>query len=188
MDTLIENLLVNGPSGPSVDPFAAAFQLASQPNYLGSPVVVSGIVQQIIDAAVGYFNGKGDFNGVWDMIWTLSNEIATGDGYTRIPEWHVPDQIGKALVRYLNVLHIDLFKDDLEYFLSEALMAVFFKTRDLLVGFASDLSEDREARLGMQLQALHDWAVSVFLGTNVVLSPDMTLADFGWGVDRPTAG
>lgn len=177
---LIDGLLVNGPTGPRTDPMAEMLMQASQPNYLGSPSVVSGLIQQIMEAAVAYFKAETNFNAVWDLIRNIGKEVATGEEYVRIPGWHAPKGLGKALVKFMGVRPEEVFADDLAYFLSEALMAVFLKARDLLNGFAEDRIAQWNPDALERLNELHHWAVQVFLGTNELEHPGLTLGHFRW--------
>lgn len=177
---LIDGLLVNGPTGPATDPFAAMLEQASQPNYLGSPSVVSGLIQQVLEAAIAYFKGEANFNAVWDLIWTMGQEIASGDEYVRMPGWHAPQGLGQALVRFMGVRPEEIFADDLDYFLSEAMMALFLKARDMLNDFADDPAAEWNPHALEQLNQLHHWIVQVFLGTNELEHPGLTLSQFRW--------
>lgn len=181
---LINELLVNGPTSPRTDPFAEMLNLASQPNYLGSPSVVSSLMQQVLEAAVAYFKGETNFNAVWDLISNMGQEIATGEKYVRLPGWHTPQGLGKALVRLMGVRPDQHSADNLGYFVSEALMALFLKAHDML----GDIADDPHARWNPdaleQLNKLHHWTTQVFLGTNELEHPGVTLSDFRW---RPVA-
>lgn len=177
---LIDGWLVNGPTGPGTDPFAEMLTQAAQPNYLGSPEVVSGVIHQVMEAAVGYVKGDTNFNAVWDMIWNIAQEIAEGEEYIRLPGWHTPDGLGKALVKFMGVPPEEIFAADFDYFLSEALMALFLKARDLLLSFAEDPVAQWNPHALEQLNQLHQWTVQVFLGTNELLHPGVTLSDFRW--------
>ncbi|WP_051294630.1 NUDIX hydrolase [Gemmobacter nectariphilus] len=181
---LIGGLLVNGPTGPRTDPFAEMLIQASQPNYLGSPSVVFGLIQRVMEAAVAYFKGETNFNAVWDLIWNMAQEIASGDDYVRMSGWHTPQCLGQALVRFMGVRPEEIFADDLDYFVSEALMALFLKARDLLNDFADDPVAQWNPHALEQLNQLHYWAVQVFLGTNELEHSSLTLAEFRW---RPVA-
>jgi len=176
---LIEGLFATDPTASS-DPFATALEQASQPNYLGSPSVVLGIIQQVIEAAVVYFKGHASFNSVWDLIWILGQEIATGDTYVRMPAWHTPQGLGQALVKFMGVKQEEIFANDLAYFLSEALMAVFLKALDLLNDFGDDPAAEWNPHALEQLNRLHNWVADVFLGTNEVNHPGVSLSHFRW--------
>ena len=180
IENLINGLLVNGPSGPRADPFVEMLTQAAQPNYLGSPQVVFGIIQQVMEAAVGYFKGETNFNAVWDLIWNMGQEIAEGEEYVRMRGWHTPQNLGTALVKFMGVRPEDMFADDLDYFLSEALMALFLTARDLLRSFAEDPVAQWNPHALEQLNWLHHWTVQVFLGTNELEHPGVTLSDFHW--------
>jgi hypothetical protein len=97
-----------------------------------------------------------------------------------MPGWHTPQHLGKALVKFMGVQPEEIFADDLEYFLSEALMALFLTARDLLRGFADDPLAEWNPHALEQLNMLHQWTNQVFLGTNEIEHPGVTLSDFRW--------
>jgi hypothetical protein len=145
---------------------------------------VSGIIQPLIEAAIGYVKGETDFNAVRDLIFSTAREIASGDAHVRMPGWHGPHGLGRALVRFMGVRPEEMFADDLGYVLSEALMALFLTLRDMLRGFTEDPDARWDPHALEQLKQLHDWSVQVFLGTNERQHPGVTLSDFRW---RPVA-
>lgn len=177
---LIDDLLVNVRSENGVDPLSSALLLATQPNYLGSPDVVSSLIEKVIQISVAYTNGDTNFNAVWNLIWELSQSIAESDEYVRMPAWHTSDALGGALVKFMGVNAEALFADNLDYFVSEALAALFLQVRDLLRGFLKDPKAQWNPDALKQLNQLHQWAVQVFLGTNEIASPNTTLASFEW--------
>lgn len=177
---LIDGWLVNGPSGPSSEPFAQMLEQAQAPNYLGSPLVVSGVIQQVIEAAIAHFKGDTNFNAVFDMAMSLAEEISTGESYVRLPGWYTPEGIGRALMTYMGVCNEALFAEDLDYFVCEAFMALFLKVGDLMNGFMQDTQAQWNPHGLEQLNRLHEWAVQVFLGTNGIQSPGVSLNDFQW--------
>ena len=97
-----------------------------------------------------------------------------------MPGWHTPQNLGTALVKFMGVRPEDMFADDLDYFLSEALMALFLTARDLLRSFAEDPVAQWNPHALEQLNRLHHWTVQVFLGTNELEHPGVTLSDFHW--------
>lgn len=177
---IIDNLLLAKPVSPHVDQLASALAQASQPNYLGSPKVVSELIETVVASAVGYHKGETNFNAVWDQVWHLSQEISTGDEYIRIAGWHTAQELGRALVKYCGVRHEDLFAGDLDYYVSEALMKLFLKCLDLLRDFHADPNAVWNPHGLQQLNSLHEWYVTVFLGTNALYSPEVLLSDFVW--------
>jgi hypothetical protein len=177
---LINGLLVNDPDDSQTYPTIEALRLAAQPNYLGSPEVVSGVIQTVIEAAVAHSKGDISFNAVWGLIWDTSQEIATGEGYVRMPGWHTPQALGKALANTFGIRAEEIFADDLDYFVSEALILLFLKARDLLAAFTADPAAEWNPHALTQLNALHNWATTVFPGTDQIASPGVTLAHFQW--------
>lgn len=178
---LMDDLFINSPDEPWVDGFAAAFEIAAQPNYLGSPAVVSAILQQVINSAIAYARRDGgDFNGSWNTVWELSGEISSGENYIRIGGWHTPASLGVALAKAFRFWQEDLFKDDLQYFVSEALMVLFLKVRDFALSSFAAHGDNWKADTDAEIQGLRDWATAVFLGTNDLLYPGKNIDDFIW--------
>lgn len=161
-------------------PFGGALALAAQPNYLGSPKVVSGLIQTVVENAIAHAQGKNNFNAVWDVVWDMSNEIVAGEEYKHIPGWHTLACLGEALLKAFRIMPEPALADDLQYPVSEALMTVYFKVRELLLAFAADPAAEWERHALPQINALHQWAVTVFLGTNDLLSPGIDIEDFRW--------
>lgn len=163
-------------------PFAHALALAEQPNYLGAPAVVAKLLRRVVNLAIDHFKGTQNFNGVWGQIWDLSAEITAGDRYLHVPGWHAPEALGAALQRYFHIPADPLLADDLQYPLSEVLMAIFLQTRDLLNGYVADPQAEWHEHAVPRLNGLIDWAVTVFLGTNDMHAPGVTVADFTWKI------
>lgn len=161
-------------------PFGGALALAVQPNYLGSPKVVSSLIQTVVQSAIQHSQGKNNFNGVWNVVWRLSGEIAEGDAYVRMPGWHTPSNLGQALLKAFRIMPEPLSNDDLQYHVSEALMSIYLKVRELLVAFSAHPAAEWERHALPQINALHHWAVTVFLGTNDLMSPGIDVEDFRW--------
>lgn len=176
----MDDLFVHAPDGPTTDAFVEAMAQAVLPNYLGSPAVVSGLMEEVVNVAISYVRGESDFNGSWNTMFELSLEVATGDKYVRMPDWHTPAALGKHLVRTFAVKDEPYFADDLSFFVSEAFMTLFLKVRDLLLAFEADPAAEWEAHALPQINALHQWATTAFLGTDVLDGAGLTLANFAW--------
>ncbi len=174
----LDHLFVSSPDEPYKDGFLEALAVAMQPNYLGSPPVVSGLLQEVIDASTGYYRGEWDFNGAWNLIWNMAQEISTGPEYVRMEGWHTPQALGKALVKAFGVRDEPFFADDLSYFVSEALSALFMKVRDLLVELGASPKAEWEPSVLTRIEDLRDWSTAVFIGTGDVLHPGRTVGDF----------
>jgi 8-oxo-dGTP pyrophosphatase MutT (NUDIX family) len=157
--------------------------LAAESNYLGSPTVVLTIVRQIIDLSFKHFKGRIDFFTVWEDIHIEVLSLTFDDdlfGYTLDPNWHQPDGIGRALLKHFQLRPADDLADKMDYLWTEALMALFLKTRDLLIANTADEFATWDEQLPPPIAALHDWAVSVLLGTNVLFDADRVIGDFSW--------
>lgn len=183
---LIDGLFIHAPDAKPVDHLAEAFMQLAQPNYLGSPAVVREFLQPVIAAAIVYAKGEANFNGVWDLVWNSAQEFAAGEIYTRIPAWHTAAALGQNLYRCFHLQREPLFANDLDYPVSEALMALFLKVRDMALAFEADANADWQTHALPRLNALHEWAVTVFLGTNDLLHSGVTLKDFKWARVDPS--
>jgi hypothetical protein len=161
-----------------VDHFAAAFTAAAAPNYLGSPAVVAEILGSVLLVAIAYAKGEESFNGAWNVMFELATQIAESDNYVRMPSWHTPAALGKHLVAVLGVRDEEHFADDLSYFVSEAFMLLFLKTLELIRDNPSEAGQEIHFMASPWIEEIHEWAATVFLGTNGVVAPGRTLSDF----------
>lgn len=169
---------VEADGAPAV--FEDALALAEQSNYLGSPIVMTELIGAVINAAIDNFKETACFNEVWDLIWNMSNEIATGERYIHVPGWYTPERLGAALKRYFHVVDECTDGGDLQQLISEALMVVFLQARELLNDFIFDPSAEWHKHAVPQLVGLRAWSVSAFLGVNEDTDPGVTVADFLW--------
>ncbi|MCE6959880.1 hypothetical protein LAZ40_12685 [Cereibacter sphaeroides] len=63
-------------------------------------------------------------------------------------------------------------------------MALFLKIRGMVMAFEEDPAAEWNPRALTLINALHEWAVTVFLGTNDLLDPETTINDFAWTARR----
>ncbi|MCE6967286.1 NUDIX domain-containing protein [Cereibacter sphaeroides] len=166
--------------GPPPSFLSEGMNLAMQPNYLGSPKVVSGLLQTVIEAAIAFVKHETSLIRVWQTVWILGQQVATGDEFVRMPGWHTPQGLGEWLCQYFALHREPIFAEDLAYPVSEALMALVLKVRDMVMAFEEDPAAEWNPHALTQINALHEWAVTVFLGTNDLLNPGKTIDDFGW--------
>ena len=158
-----------------------AEEFAYQLNYLGSPVIASALVLEIIELSHAHFKGEINFQSAWEHVWvevsclTVRPEVV---GYSLDHVWHHPDGIGRALLKYFQLRSKDDLADDMAHLWTEALMALFLKTRDLLNTYGADPLATWDEQFPPQIGAFHDWAVSVILGTNVVFHSNRVIDDF----------
>ncbi|WP_096787632.1 hypothetical protein [Rhodobacter sp. CZR27] len=177
---VIDGLFVLSPDERPLDSFAEAFKALAQPNYLGSPAVVSSLLHTVIEAAIAFGKREMSFTVVWDAVWTLSQEIASGEQYVRIPGWHTAGALGQRLCQCFAIPREPLFDGDLDHPVCEALMALFLKVRDMVLALEADPAATWNPHAPTRINALHDRAVTVFLGTSDLLHPSRTIDDFGW--------
>lgn len=174
---LIDDLFIHGEDAAPVDHIVELFSVLDQPNYLGSPVVVRELLQAMFTEAVLFAKGESSYAGLQEALAITAHHFARDESYTRITGWHCVEGLGRTLIR-LFLIHEP--PEALEGVILEALFALFLKARDLVLAFESDPAADWHSHALPQLNALHEWAVTVFLGSSDVLHPGMTLADFAW--------
>lgn len=176
---LIDSLLVNGPTEPTADGFVAALTAATQPNYLGSPEVVSGLIQRVISARVDHAGKAISHEDEARIRHEVCNAFCDdAAGFTRIPGWHNREALGSAVVAAFDLDPSYCEGEDLYFVVSEAMAALSQHVRHLLKDFTADSGATWERNALPQLNDIHRFVVSVFLGTNDVAFPDRSLKDF----------
>lgn len=175
---MMDDLFILADDGPGVDHFAAAFLAAAAPNYLGSPAVVAEILGSVLSVAIAYAKGEESFNGAWYTMFELATQMAEGDDYVRMPGWHTPAALGKHLVAVMGVQDEEQFADDLSYHVSEAFMLLFLTVLQLIRDNPSEPGQEVHIIASPWIEELHEWATTVFLGTNDVVAPGRTISDF----------
>jgi 8-oxo-dGTP pyrophosphatase MutT (NUDIX family) len=174
----IDELLVNRRTKPQEDGFAAAIALATQPNYLGSPDVVSSLIQRVIVAIVE--RSKNMF-GTFDEVCRAFCE--DGTEYTRMPDWHTRAALGEALIRFFDLDPNDCKAETLQYVIMEAFASLSIHISHMRKALEADSKAKWDPDGLAQLTRLHQFTSTVFLGTNGVAFRDRTLADFVWKTD-----
>ena len=178
LDEMLEYHLLQPLEEPEVDGFVKAMSLALQPKYLGSPAVLSALVKEVIDVAIRAVADEAtedDFDlAVRKVISAFTDDDA---GYTRMPGWHNAEHVGSYVKKYLIG---DDHGEDLAEILSEGMFALIAKLQEMLFSFLKDPAANWEEHAVVQLNALHQFVVTVLLGTNTVVSGEKTLSDFYW--------
>lgn len=176
----------------------AAFEMTMKPNYLGSPDVVSALVGEYLQACINSWN----WSNLEECLLIKENSnlevfrkvrrIFSGKNpeYTLIGTWHSKEELGAALIKYCELDSTDCVDESFGYIVSEALSAID-ETVQRLLEQAYYLNEDEleeaeclpysEESLGLattHIQELHQFLVTVFMGTNTILLPDKTLSHF----------
>jgi ADP-ribose pyrophosphatase YjhB (NUDIX family) len=166
---------------PAIDGLAQGLMLASGPNYLGSPEVLTALVGEVFDVAVQATKGEAT---AADLQAVASKVVSafTGDdaGYTRMPGWHSAGQLGAHVSKYLAGPHGAGEGQDLAAILQAGLLALLKKLHEVLSAFLEDPGAKWHEDALVQLNEIHQYVVAVLLGTNVLSHGQRTLADFRW--------
>ena len=180
LDELIEHHLLQRPDTAPVDGFVTAIDLASQPNYLGSAAVVSALLGQVLEARVNVARGAAD-EATWQtVIADVTYAFCADPEFTRRPGWHSVAQLGQTLIRCLGLNADACAGQDLTFIVRTGLAALGVQIGVLLEGFSTDPAAQWSPHALEQLNALHSFAASVFLGTHTLGFADRTLNDFTW--------
>lgn len=183
LEQVIRDHLLHPFKEPAVDGFAAAMSLAVQPQYLGSPDVVSSLVKKVVDVCVLMVNEEADEDELMQAVGEVIAAFTDGAaGYTRMPGWHNAEQMGAAVKKYLIGQDRGASLTDI---LDHGMTAFISKLQEMLGDFIKDPAASWEEHALVQLNALHRFVVSVLMGTNTVSSGEKTLAEFKW---LPVAG
>lgn len=178
LEEIIRYHLLQPLDEPEVDGFVKAMSLAMQPKYLGSPEVVTALVKEVFDVAIRAIAEEAtedDFvEAVGKVIAAFTDEDA---GYTRMPGWHSAEQMGGYIKKYL--IGADQ-GECLAEILGNGMTSLIAKLQEMLSGFLKDPAANWEEHALVQLNALHQFVVTVLLGTNTVVSAGKTLSDFHW--------
>jgi 8-oxo-dGTP pyrophosphatase MutT (NUDIX family) len=185
----VEQLIANLAKAPAnedlEDPFVTALTKAMQPNYLGTPSVVSGEVAGFVDTVVRHWLSqhlgaevpKVSYTDVLKANQRLTRIFAGLDpDYTVIGPWNSAAQLGVAVVRALD-MDPDYYADEnLTCILSEGLAGVTLTSKALLDELVTAHREWEEVQ--PRLQGLVDFVSAVLMGTHSGFFPGKTLKDF----------
>ncbi|MFN4014221.1 MAG: NUDIX domain-containing protein [Reyranella sp.] len=174
----IDDLLVKRRSEPQEDGFVAAIAVATQPNYLGSPDVVSSLIQRVIVAIVD--RSKNMYDTFDDVCRAFCED---GTGYTRMPGWHTRTALGEALIRFFDLDPNDCKDETLHYVIREAFANLLIHILHIRKALEADSKAEWDPDGFARLRDIHQFTNTVFLGTNGIAFPDRTLADFVWKTD-----
>lgn len=179
LDVVIEQVLINGPSEPMVDGLVQALAQATQPGYLGSPQVVSELLEELFAALINEINGSVPADSSRAIAYKITRIFSEDmDGYTRLPGWHSVEQLGQTLIPLLDLDADYCAGEDLHFLMSEGLASITIQIRNLLREVQSDPCSSWEQDALPKLQELHRFATAVLLGTASVVYPNKTIKDF----------
>lgn len=178
LEEVIRDHLLHPIEEPAVDGFVTAMSLAMLPQYLGSPDVVSALIKKVVDVCVLMVNEEANedelMQAVGEVIAAFTDDAAR---YTRMPGWHNAEQMGAAVKKYLIGQDREASLTDI---LGHGMTAFISKLQEMLGDFIKDPAANWEEHALAQLNALHQYVVTVLLGTNTVYSGEKTLAEFKW--------
>lgn len=181
LEDMIRYHLLEPLNEPEVDGMVKALMVATKPNYLGSPEVVSALIKEIFDVVVRALakeaDGK-DFDAATEKIVRAFMEESSG--YTRLPGWNSAEQMGATIKKYLASAELFDGDESLAEILTVGISVLTSKLQEILFGFLNDPVANWEKDALPQLNAVHQFVVSVLLGTNTVAYGEKTLADFRW--------
>ena len=168
------------------DPMVAGLMQAVQPNYLGSPDVVKGLLEPFFEVLIARRVALAKGQGYKEACEAVSKaihrlcQIFSGEepGFTPIGTWNSREQLGTVAIHAFN-LDPDYCSDESLYFvLSEGLGAVSLKAMEMIKGFDQDFGAEKEETLYPQLGRMIGFVATVLMGSHTVAFPDLTLKDF----------
>ena len=168
------------------DPFVAGLKQSFQPNYLGSPDIVKGLMEPFFQALIARRIALATGQGFKEACKAVSDEnhhlskVFSGEepGYTPIGTWNSRDELGAAAIQALN-LDPDYCSDESLYFvLSEGICGVSIAASEMIKAFDKDFGADKKDILYPQLGRLIGFLATVLMGSHSVAFPGLTLKDF----------
>ena len=190
--SLIIELSEAPPNEELKDPIAEGFaQALGSDNYLGSPGVVTGLLDEYVNTIIGswLYRMKKSANKVgYDDVMAVNlrlSRIFSGDNpdYSVIGPWNTAEQLGQAVIRQFNLDADYLAGENLLCILSEGFAALHIKADEVLrMHFQEGLLNWAEGVVP-RLQNLFKFAGTVLLGTHTVFYPGKTFHDFGMADD-----
>lgn len=178
---------------PHESAFVRALREAAQPNYLGSPEVMSELLRPFVWGALckelrvrvggveripGY--EKIDPSDLCALNVRITAVLCGQDAsYHGLEPWRTESGLGQAVIHQFG-LDVNWYADEnLACIVSEGLAAVALQIGQIVAEWAKEEPLDLDALLAMA-GALLSFISSVLLGTHKVLFPDAVLEDFTW--------
>jgi hypothetical protein len=125
--------------------------LASHPNYLGTPEVVSALVCDIINDAIKRHAravAPSDYYAVQKRVLAA---FTTDDTYPKIPGWHTERGLGKAIVEFFNMDPVWFAGDSYAGLVDEGIAAVAVHVHEMLTAFAKSTTAQSKTEFRRQL-------------------------------------
>jgi 8-oxo-dGTP pyrophosphatase MutT (NUDIX family) len=168
------------------DPFVAGLKATVEPNYLGNPDVVGGLLepyfQGVLDHHVAMSVGK-DTKAAYEAYMQQNTALAhvfSGDDptYRTIGTWNTASSLGALSIQVLDLDPVYYANESLFCILSEGLAGVALCLREMAVAFEADPKGEFERDLRPRITELMHFTATVLMGTQSVMFPERTLKDF----------
>ena len=162
-----------------------AIAQALQPKYLGSPKVISDLLDKLFEASIECFYHDINHNVVEEVANAFTD---INSEYIKLPEWHTAKQFGANLIKALALNNfndiilnhennIDInSEDNYPYIVSQGIYQIECTVLEIMSGY----EDESEPDLVNQLTNLKKFLITVLLGTNDVFYPNKTIDDFIW--------
>lgn len=164
LQDLVDGMLIDYGQEPAMDGWVLALQAASQPNYLGSPPVVEGLVLPCIQAMVDGFSGKAAPEHWLEPAAQLTAAMTDDPRYTRMP-WHSREQLGESLISLMNLDPRACDGQSLRFLIDQTLGAVHAAALRLWERFQRDPQALWEPEGQASFGRLSSFVVAAFTGT-----------------------
>ncbi|CAM5320053.1 NUDIX hydrolase [Eoetvoesiella caeni] len=172
---------------PSESSFMNAIENAAEPNYLGSPSVISDLLSPFFRVALSKSIGpyvtdlpKATFNDVIAEGERVASVMCGSDkNFHGLESWRTESGLGKAVILYFG-LDQDWYSDEsMACIMSEGLGGVSLQISEIV---KCSLKQDNPDFDGLveYIKALQSFVSSVLMGTNTLYFKDARLADFIW--------
>lgn len=174
--------------------FVAALKEATQPNYLGSPAVIMGLIAPyfwriLCKELPKHFSGLESLPEYeptsYSDVLAINNHIAsvlcgTDGNFHGLESWRTEQGLGKAIVQLVE-LDADWYADEnLNCIVSEGLAGLSLATAQIVTDWANDPPPLDLKALFRFIGVLREFSVSMLLGTHSVHFPNIRLSDFTW--------
>lgn len=175
--------------------FVTALKEAAQPNYLGSPEVVNGLLTPYFWRCLcrdlpRYVSGV---EAIPEFEQTTPNDVQTinqhitsvlcgGDqAFHGLESWRTEQGLGQAIVRQLGFDANWYADENLSCLVSEGLAGISLQISGIVSDWAKEEPPLDFDGLMHFVGVLQQFATSIAMGTHTALFPNLTLSDFAWG-------
>lgn len=169
-------------------PLLNALQAATQPNYLGSPSVVSQLIFDYFNHFLRHWKKESTDTEFTQAQSRFIAALTCDPNYQRMP-WHSAGQLGKTLRDCLLPAAVQTkasqVAGNLHAVLELSLQQLNLQLKSLLQGFIDDPLADWEQHALVQLNGLHGFLQAVLMGTQMLEYQGKHLSHYVWQPVRP---